>query len=83
MRETTITMNCLERARLDAGLTHAGLSDAIREQTGATVNQSTIRRMEAGTRVPQVAKLKAVADYLGFAPSELMAEIRATQRGTA
>ena len=76
-------MNCLERARLDAGLTHDGLSDAIYAQTGRTVSATTIRRMEAGTRVPQVAKLKAVADFLGFAPSELMADLRATQREEA
>lgn len=83
MRETTATMNRLEKARLDAGLTHAGLSAAIRAQTGESVSERTIREMEAGTRVPQVAKLKLVADHLGFAPSDLMAEIRATQREAA
>lgn len=60
-------------------MTYEGLAAAIHAQTGESISARAIRDMEAGRREPQVAKLKAVASYLGFKPSELMADIRKTR----
>ncbi len=76
-------MNLLERKRLDLGLSTYGLERAIREQTGEVVSERLIRAFENGHREPQAAKLKLIADTLGVAPSELLADVRAHRNGEA